>query len=85
MYQSEIGVWILALRAVASRQRDYFVSNDFHTVARRQMSNVATRELTNEDVEFEQLCKLVTHEGSNKFVAPELMKEALVRYLLQNH
>jgi hypothetical protein len=68
LYQSEIGVWILAFRAVASRPRDFFLSNDFPNVAKRQSN----------DDEFEQLCRLVTHEGSDKFLAPELMKEALV-------
>ena len=54
------------------------MKNDFAKVA-KQKSTTAT------DDEFDQLCRLVTHEGSNKFSAPELMKEALVSLFLQNN
>ncbi len=71
LYQSDVGVWILGFRAVASRPREFFLKNDFAKVAKRKPSTAT-------DDEFDQLCRLVTHEGSNKFSAPELMKEALV-------
>ena len=54
------------------------MKNDFAKVAKQKST-------TGPDDEFDQLCRLVTHEGSNKFSAPELMKEALVSLFLQNN
>ena len=59
-YKSDIGVWILAHRSVASKPKANFLG-----------------ELPF-DLRLEEYIKLVTHYGSNKFSAPELMKEALV-------
>ena len=73
LYQSDIGVWILAFRAVTSSSRPpkFFIENDFKDVVKCVDAS---------DVDdFDRFCRLVTHEGSNKFSAPELMKEALVR------
>jgi hypothetical protein len=74
LYQSDIGVWILAFRALTSaRSPQFFVENDFKNVVK---NNVAACDADLDD--FDRLCRLVTHEGSERFSAPELMKEAMV-------
>ena len=61
LYKSDVGVWILAHRSVATYPKEIFLEN-FHK----------------EDPTLTEYCKLVAHYGSDKYTAPELMKEALV-------
>jgi hypothetical protein len=60
LYKSDVGVWILAHRTVASQPKSVFLEDN-------QM-----------DPSLHEYTQLVTHYGSDKFSAPELMKEALV-------
>ena len=61
LYKSDVGVWILAHRSIASYPKETFLDN-YHK----------------EDPTLTEYCKLVAHYGSEKYNAPELMKEALV-------
>ena len=60
LYKSDVGVWSLAHRSVATYPKEIFLEN-FHK----------------EDPTLTEYCKLVAHYGSDKYTAPELMKEAL--------
>ena len=61
LYKSDVGVWILAYRTVASYPKETFLENQHK-----------------EDPLLNDYTKLVAHYGSDKYSAPELMKEALI-------
>lgn len=64
LYNSDIGVWILALKVVASKNASFFAS--------------APGKVKLEDDHLEKINQLVSHFNSDLYSAPELMKEALV-------
>ena len=81
LYQGEIGVWILAYRAVSSVPISFLLDNTFKSIT--DQYNVSGRsEESNTINDLINCCKLVTHDGSNKYSAPELMKESLVAVFL---
>ena len=81
LYQAEIGVWILALRAVSAVPLSVLADNTFESIKGKvwvEGDNNNERNIGN----VIACCKLVTHNGSNKFSGPELMKEAMVAVFL---
>ena len=81
LYQGEIGVWILAYRAISSVDQSFFLKNTFENIsASKNLEDIYKDEPAIQNL-F-QSCKLVTHNGSDLYSAPELMKESLVAVFL---
>ena len=81
LYQAEIGVWILALRAVSSVPLSVLADNTFDSIRGKVWLNGHNENESN--IRNLIACsKLVTHNGSDKFSGPELMKESIVAVFL---
>ena len=84
MFQSQIGGWVLAYRAVTSKPFDYFYENkalfDHHN---EKMGYKETKEdfLYSSD-DIMSFHNLVTHDKSGKKQAPELMMQSLTAIFL---
>ena len=81
LYQAELGVWILAYRAICSVELSFLLQNTFEKISEDHETNG-----TNEDANAVNIliscCKLVTHNGSSLHSAPILMKESLIAVFL---
>ena len=81
LYQGEIGVWILAYRAISSVTISFLLDNTFERIKEEcKLDGRSQRQNTIDNLLA--CCKLVTHDGSDKYSAPELMKECLVAVFL---
>ena len=81
LYQGEIGVWILAYRAISSVVLPFFLQNTFEKISEsKNLKDVYKDEISIQNL-FE-CCKLITHNGSDEYSAPVLMKESLVAVFL---
>ena len=68
-FPASIEVWLLAHRQVASRPLDFFIKNSVDSIA---------KETSPQEDDLKRTVNMECHDGSQRFNAPELMKEALV-------
>ena len=84
IFQAQIGGWALAYRAITSKPFDYFYENkDLFDRHNELMGYKETKEeflYSSEDIM--SFHNLVTHDGSGKKQAPELMMQALTAIFL---
>ena len=81
LYQAELGVWILAYRAICSVELSFLLQNTFEKLSENLETN-GNDEDANAVHNLISCCKLVTHNGSSLYSAPELMKESLIAVFL---
>ena len=68
-FPASIEVWLLAHRQVASRPLDFFIKNSIDSIAKGTSP---------QEDDLKRTVNMECHDGSQRFNAPELMKEALV-------
>ena len=81
LYQAELGVWILAYRAISCVEVSFLLKNTFERIS----ENPERNGIDDDGAAVNNLiscCKLVTHNGSNQYSAPALMKESLIAVFL---
>ena len=77
-FPASIEVWLLAQRQVASHPWEFFTKNSVDSIAK------STRP---QEDDLRRTVNMECHDGSQRFNAPELMKEALVAVFIvrQDH
>ena len=83
LYQGELGVWILAYRAISSVDLSFLVQNTFEAIS-KSCDEISIEEDSRQQAINNLIAcsKLVTHNGSKMFSAPVLMKESLIAVFL---
>ena len=69
IFPASIEVWLLAHRQVASRPLDFYIKNSVDSIAKGTSP---------QEDDLKRTVNMECHDGSQRFNAPELMKEALV-------